>query len=80
MFPLIIECSDHSYAPYSFLCRHLIDNPNQNWVPMDVDDGREVEHDWVCPECVERFDAGDDLIEVLTPVCINCVRRLKGEE
>lgn len=80
MIPMNIECADHSFAPYSFMCRHLIDNPGQDWIAMDVQDGREVENDWLCPECADRFEAGDELEEVLIPVCINCVRRLKGEE
>jgi len=80
MIPLVIECGDHSLAPYSFLCTHLIDKPNQLWVSMDVQDGREVENDFLCEECAERFAAGDELEEVLIPICINCVRNLKGDE
>lgn len=80
MIPLIIECADHSYAPYSFLCKHLVDNPSQNWVSMDVQDGREVENDFLCEECADKFEQGDELSDTLVPICINCVRRLKGEE
>lgn len=80
MIPLIIECGDHSFAPFSFLCNHLCDSPDQTWVAMKVEDGREVENDWLCEECAERFEAGDELEEVLVPVCIGCVRRLRNEE
>lgn len=80
MIPLVIECADHSFAPFSFLCHHLVDNPDQLWVGMDVQDGREVEHDWLCEDCAKRFEAGDELEEVLVPICINCVRKLKDEE
>ena len=80
MIPLVIECADHSFAPFSFLCNHLIDNPDQTWVGMEVEDGREVENDWLCEECAERFKAGDELAEVLIPICIGCVRRLRNEE
>lgn len=80
MIPLIIECHNGELAPFSFLCNHLIDNPSLDWIGMDVQDGREVENDWLCPECADRFEAGDELAEVLIPICINCVRQLKGEE
>lgn len=80
MIPLIIECGDHSFAPFSFLCHHLCDFPDQEWVGMKVEDGREVENDWLCQECAARFEAGDELEEVLVPVCIGCVRRLRNEE
>jgi hypothetical protein len=80
MIHYLVECADHSFAPFSFLCNHLLDNPNQNWVSMEVQDGREVENDFLCEECAERFEAGEQLEEVLAPVCINCVRCLKGEE
>lgn len=79
MNPLVIECGDHSYAPYSFVCQHLIDTPVMDWHPVEVDDGREVEYDWVCAECLQKHESGVQLEEVI-PVCINCVRRLKGDE
>ena len=79
MIPLVIECSDHSFAPYSFLCNHLIDNPKQFWVSMDVQDGREVENDYLCSECADSFEHGDELAEVLIPICINCTRQLRSQ-
>jgi hypothetical protein len=79
MIPLVIECGDHSFAPYAFICFHLIDNPNLKWCPMEVEDGREVEYDWLCEECLEEYNDGSDLAENITPICINCVRRIRGE-
>lgn len=79
MIPLVIECADHTLAPYSFLCRHLIDTPKQQWVSMDVQDGREVENDYLCAECADLFEAGDELAEVLIPICIHCTRQLKSQ-
>ena len=80
MIPLVIECADHSFAPFSFLCNHLLENSNQNWVAMKVEDGREVENDWLCEECAQRFETGDELAEVLVPICIGCVRKMRNEE
>ncbi len=80
MMPLVIKCSNHQYAPYSFLCCHLLDNPTMEWVPMEVDDGREVENDWLCKDCYDLFQTGDDLADQIVPICINCVRHLRGEE
>lgn len=79
MIPLNIECHGGQFAPYSFLCHHLIDNPKQFWVSMDVQDGREVEHDYLCAECADAFEGGDQLAEVLIPICINCTRQLKSQ-
>jgi hypothetical protein len=79
MIPFVIECKNGKTAPYSFVCRHLVENPQQNWVSMDVQDGREVENDWLCEDCAGAFEAGSDLVETLVPVCINCVRDLRGE-
>lgn len=80
MIPLVVECHGGGLAPYSFICRHLIDTPSVGWVAMDVQDGREVENDWLCEDCADKFAAGDDLGETLVPVCIDCVRQLRCEE
>lgn len=80
MIPLLIECHNGKFAPYSFLCVHLVDKPDQNWIAMEVQDGREVENDFLCEECAGNFEKGDELSDTLVPICINCVRKLKGEE
>ncbi len=77
--PLVIECHDGQYSPYSFVCQHLIDNPRQKWEGMEVEDGREVEYDWLCKECLNNFNRGDTLEDMLVPICIGCVRSLRGE-
>lgn len=79
MNPLVIECADHTFSPYSFLCKHLIDNPKQLWVAMEVNDCREVEHDWLCEECYANFNDGDTLEDVVVPICIGCVESLKSQ-
>jgi len=80
MIPLLIECHTGQLVPYSFICQHLMDNPQQVWVGMDVNDGREVEKDWICEECLNNFESGDTLEEVISPICIDCVKILKSEE
>lgn len=77
--PLVIECGNNSFAPYSFVCQHLIDVPTVNWNPIEVSDGREVEYDWLCDECLDKHEIGNDLAEVIVPICTYCVRNLKGD-
>jgi hypothetical protein len=80
MIPLVIECANHKFSPYSFLCKHLIDSPKQKWVGMEVDDGREVEYDWLCEECFANHEQGDQLEDLIVPICIGCVEILKNAE
>lgn len=74
---LLIECGDHSYAPWSIVCVHLIDGTSREWKLIEVDDGREVDGDWVCPDCHEKHMAGNDDINFLRPICMHCVRTIR---
>lgn len=79
MYPMTIECSNHTFAPYSFVCKHLVANPNQLWVGMEIEDGRETENDWLCETCAKIFTDGEYLEETLVPICMHCVRELRNE-
>ena len=80
--PLVIQCGDHNYAPYSFVCRHLIENPLQEWIPIDIaeDDGREVDNDWVCEECDknEIWTKHEEAVEALRIICIHCIKIIRS--
>ena len=69
----LIKCGDHRYAPAVIVCRHLCDGTSTVWCPVDSDDP-EIDHDWLCPECFERFAVLD--VEDLVAVCMHCARRL----
>jgi hypothetical protein len=75
--PKTVICGDHKRAPYSFVCIHLQDGHNPNWEPLPVGDGREVEHDWVCPECLAEAQHGNWDAAKLTIMCIHCVRHFQ---
>jgi len=79
--PNLIECGDHSFAPWSIVCTHLMYGQSRTWQSLDSDNP-EVDHDWLCPECMEQFiaEADNDQEHDLTnlrPVCIHCVRYLR---
>lgn len=69
----LIQCGDHSYAPYSIVCVHLIAGTTE-WCPIPSDHP-EVDHDWLCPKCLEQFS--DIGIDDIRAVCIHCVRDLQ---
>jgi hypothetical protein len=71
----LVRCGDHRYAPGVIACKHLFEGESETWCPV-VSGDPEVDHDWLCPECLKEFpnvDAND-----LVSVCIHCARRLKS--
>jgi hypothetical protein len=71
----LIQCGDHGYAPAVIVCRHLFDGQSRSWCPVDSGDP-EVDHDWLCPECLEQYPLLD--VEDLRSDCMHCARRLKS--
>ena len=71
----LIQCGDHKYAPAVVLCVHLCDVRSSEWCPIPSGEP-EVEHDWLCPECLARMD--DLSVDDLRTVCIHCVRELQA--
>ena len=80
--PLVIKCGDHQFAPYSFLCRHLVDGQRSDWnkVELGPDDKREVEGDWLCGDCYEDHLVNVDDPNNIVPICLHCVRELQARD
>ena len=74
--PKLIQCGDHSYAPWALICVHLMKGTAKEWVAIEVDDGREVDNDYICPDCAGKVSMtpGEWDIENLRAVCIHCLR------
>lgn len=70
----LIQCGDGGLAPAVIVCKHLLDGKSRTWCPVGRSD-TEVEHDWLCPKCLERFPDKD--LSELEAVCLHCARRLK---
>jgi hypothetical protein len=70
----LIRCNDHRYAPAVIVCVHLFDRQATEWCPVPSGD-LEVEHDWLCPACLQLFPEID--VEDLRTVCIHCARKLR---
>ena len=63
---------------WAITCIHLIEGrPASEWKRIDVDDGREVDADWVCTSCFGKHMQGRDSVDDLRPVCIYCMRHMK---
>ncbi len=73
----LIQCADDGWAPWSIVCIHLIEGTSKEWVHIKLreDDLREVDGDWVCPDCYENIENPN--IDDLRPICMHCVRKLK---
>ena len=83
----LIQCGDHLWAPYSIVCIHLLTGKSREWelIPIAEDDGREIDGDWLCPDCMNLLDEISDTgrqytdheMDNLRPVCIHCCRKLR---
>lgn len=80
----LIQCDDHGMAPWHLMCRHLVAGlPVTRWcsVPLDPDDRREIDCDWVCDKCTDKViaDSGREPEAINLPlcVCIHCCNDLK---
>lgn len=69
------KCGDHQYAPGCLVCVHLVEGHSTHWCPVPIEEGSELESDWLCPECLEQFPDID--IKLLQPICMHCVRELQ---
>jgi uncharacterized protein YrzB (UPF0473 family) len=72
----LIRCGDHSLAPWSIVCKHVVSGEAQEAIPLPKDDGEEVMFDWVCAECSALINeqGSEAYLDRLTCVCIHCVR------
>lgn len=72
----LIRCSEDGLVPWSIVCIHLVEGRSRKWEPLDSSNP-EVDHDWLCPECMKQHEMEQDDIENLRPVCIHCVVKLR---
>lgn len=77
----LIQCSDHTWAPWSIICIHLITGSSREWQPLDSTNP-EIDHDWLCPQCMKthQHETENNLKVDITPlraICIHCVRSLR---
>ena len=85
--PTLIQCGDHKWAPYVIVCVHLLSGQSREWEPLPIgeDDNREIDSDWLCPECGKVHDEiheegrsyTDEEMNNLRPICIHCCRKLR---
>lgn len=77
--PKIISCSKHGKAvPWTVICAHLMKGRRiEYWHPVEIEDFREVESDWVCQECWESYDGTASRDALLTVVCQFCLRDMQ---
>jgi len=79
--PNLIRCADHTWAPWAIICIHLMERPETTeWLPIENNDDREVDFDYICPDCEdrrERLGGYDKMLDFLRPVCIHCLRHLR---
>jgi hypothetical protein len=71
--PLLTPCARHGLLPYHFICEHLIKG-SSDWQSVAVEDGRDVEFDWVCGGCIGRYKTGQAM--ALHVLCMLCLRDL----
>jgi len=80
----LIQCGEGGLAPWSVVCRHLLNGTARKWVPVPAEPGRETEHDWLCPACYRRHYLGgstvDEVVCDLAAVCVHCVNELRAEQ
>lgn len=76
----LIQCGGHGLVPWHIVCNHLIEGTSNDWVlvPLADDDGRDVEGDYLCPECDKEHMRDELDIAKLQAVCMHCVRRLRA--
>ena len=76
----LIQCGDHSWAPWSVICVHLMEGDSKEWMAMPSVHP-EVDHDFICPACHEQGgEVGwEAMMDKLKAVCIHCVRKLQAE-
>ena len=73
----LIRCGDHQLAPSALTCVHICKGTATAVVPIPQEDGSEIENDWLCPDCYEKFVVNDNGgLDDLQVVCIHCLREI----
>ena len=71
----LIQCADHSYAPWGIVCVHLVEHTALDWMPVPQEPGSECDNDWLCPTCLKKYP--DVLLDDMRAICMHCIRDLK---
>lgn len=75
--PKLIQCGDHKLAPLAVTCIHVCDGTATDVLPIPQEEGNEIENDWLCVACFEKFAIKrQGTVEDLRVVCIHCLRGL----
>jgi len=78
--PNLIQCADHNWSPWHICCIHLMEHKCTQAVkiPLHSEDLREIDGDYICPECDKEARAKGDfnaIFKSLRCVCMHCMRR-----
>jgi hypothetical protein len=79
----LVQCGDHSWAPWSIVCTHLMEGTSRDWRPVESDNP-EVDYDWFCPPCrtkLEEAQAANERPDIadMQCICMHCVRFLRNK-
>lgn len=80
----LIRCGDGGLVPCVLTCRHVLDGTATSVVPLPRESGDEVQNDWFCPQCLEKYfgeNAAANLQTLekdLRLFCIHCFRKVFG--
>ncbi len=79
--PKLISCPKHGdKVPWAVICYHLLKGrPADQWRPLTVEDYREVESDWVCENCYNKYCGTERQTDLLVVICMFCLRELQRE-
>lgn len=74
----LIQCGDHSWAPWSIVCTHVLNRTAAKVYALPKLPPGESEFDYVCMSCAEEVEQDGDAINIdnLRPVCMHCVTRV----
>jgi hypothetical protein len=77
--PTLIKCGDGCFAPSVATCVHIIEGTAKTVLPVRCEKGGEVEYDWYCPQCFDKYYLhNEDTFDVkdMRIVCIHCLRKI----
>lgn len=74
----LIQCGDHSYAPWHVICVHLMEGQSREWLTLNSNNP-ELDYDYLCPDCMELHEQGKDDLDKLRCACMHCVRDIRKQ-
>lgn len=70
MTDFLVRCADGKQAPAAVICKHLGQAKQYYFLP---DDGQGI---YCCPHCYANYFPPIPPLEVISMVCIHCVRKM----